>query len=161
MKVINLFGGPGSGKSTTAAALFHWLKLKHKRAELVGEAAKELIYIGRTIHQPLVVGMQHAKLVELAKAGCEYAISDSALAMQAAYCKSETLKRLCFELFDEFDNYNVYIERGEKPYDTFGRWQKDIEIAKKWDDHCDVLGKYDLVAKDEKAIIEDSANWLK
>lgn len=38
--VINLFAGPGAGKSTTAARLFSTLKLRGKNAELVQEFAK-------------------------------------------------------------------------------------------------------------------------
>ena len=44
MKVINIFGGPGTGKSVTAARLFAELKLQHKNCELVTEFAKELTY---------------------------------------------------------------------------------------------------------------------
>ncbi|TYO65512.1 hypothetical protein FXV83_16395 [Bradyrhizobium hipponense] len=42
--VINLIGGPGSGKSTTAAGLFFLMKLAGLKAELVVEYAKELSY---------------------------------------------------------------------------------------------------------------------
>ena len=42
--VINLVGGPGSGKSTTAAGLFFLMKIRGLRCELVTEYAKELSY---------------------------------------------------------------------------------------------------------------------
>lgn len=42
--VINLIGGPGAGKSTTAAGVFFLLKLLNVRCELVTEFAKELTY---------------------------------------------------------------------------------------------------------------------
>lgn len=41
--VINLIGGPGSGKSTTAAGLFFRMKSMGVRCELVTEYAKELV----------------------------------------------------------------------------------------------------------------------
>ena len=47
MKVINLFAGPGSGKSTTAAGLFYHLKTMNKKVEYVSEYAKDLIYENR------------------------------------------------------------------------------------------------------------------
>jgi hypothetical protein len=44
MKVINLWAGPGAGKSTTAAGLFFLMKLTGRRVELVTEYAKEVVY---------------------------------------------------------------------------------------------------------------------
>lgn len=39
---VNLYGGPGSGKSTTAAGVVSQLKLLSINAELVTEYAKDL-----------------------------------------------------------------------------------------------------------------------
>ena len=44
MKVINLFGGPGCGKSTTAADLFARMKLRGLSVELVTEYAKDVVW---------------------------------------------------------------------------------------------------------------------
>lgn len=41
-KVINLYGGPGTGKSTTAAMLFAKMKLAGFNCEYVPEFAKDL-----------------------------------------------------------------------------------------------------------------------
>jgi tRNA uridine 5-carbamoylmethylation protein Kti12 len=46
MKVINLFGGPSTGKSTTAAYLFYYLKNKNLNIEYVREYAKDVVYEG-------------------------------------------------------------------------------------------------------------------
>ena len=43
MIVVNLFAGPGSGKSTTCAGLFSKLKLAGIYCEMVLEYAKELV----------------------------------------------------------------------------------------------------------------------
>ena len=43
-KVINLFGNPGSGKSTVAAYLFSELKSRGLEVELVTETAKDLVW---------------------------------------------------------------------------------------------------------------------
>lgn len=48
-KLINLYGGPGTGKSTSAAYLFAKLKMLGVNAELVREAAKEWAWAGRPI----------------------------------------------------------------------------------------------------------------
>lgn len=47
--VINLLGGSGLGKSTTAALVFGELKLLDQKAELVQEYAKEWAWAGRRI----------------------------------------------------------------------------------------------------------------
>ena len=44
MKVINLVGGPGCGKSTTAAGLFYELKRRDYSVELVTEYAKSRVW---------------------------------------------------------------------------------------------------------------------
>lgn len=41
MKVINLFAGPGSGKSTTCAGVFSKLKLAGVNCEMALEYAKD------------------------------------------------------------------------------------------------------------------------
>ena len=42
--IVNIFGGPGVGKSTTAAAVFALLKLHNIEAELVTEFPKDLVW---------------------------------------------------------------------------------------------------------------------
>lgn len=42
--VINIFGAPGAGKSTTAAALFALMKLEGYKVELATEHAKDRYY---------------------------------------------------------------------------------------------------------------------
>ena len=41
---VNLFGGPGIGKSTTAAGVFNLLKLHGIETELITEFAKDLVW---------------------------------------------------------------------------------------------------------------------
>jgi len=43
-KIICLYGGPGSGKSTYASELFSSMKKKGQSVELVSEYAKEFVY---------------------------------------------------------------------------------------------------------------------
>ena len=58
--IINLIGGPCSGKSTTAAELFARLKKMGIKTELVPEWIKEKIYEeNNTITQIAVFGMEH------------------------------------------------------------------------------------------------------
>lgn len=140
MRVINLFGGPGSGKSTSAAALFAYLKNHGIRAELVGEEAKDQIYWGSSTqlgNQLLLAGLQYARLKNLERAGCQIAVADSPLIMGTVYSKGlhyyEDLLKVINKVNAEFHNINIFIRR-TKPYDTFGRMQKDVDEAKVFDE---------------------------
>src|SRR5579864_7162545 len=47
--ILNVYGGPGSGKSTSAAYLYYLLKCKGENAELVREYVKEWSWEKRPI----------------------------------------------------------------------------------------------------------------
>lgn len=150
MKVINLFGGPGSGKSTTAAALFVWLKNKGLRAELIGEEAKDQIYWGskdQLSNQLFIAAMQYARIKNLERAGCEVAVADSPLAMSPLYARSthyfQELNTLITKVNSEFHNINIFVVRTKK-FDPFGRTQKDVEEAKVIDDVVNSAFKFDM-----------------
>ena len=67
--VINLYGGPGVGKSTVAAELFSLMKKENYNVEFVTEHAKELTYEGRynvlDQDQLYVFAKQHRKILRL------------------------------------------------------------------------------------------------
>jgi tRNA uridine 5-carbamoylmethylation protein Kti12 len=116
MLIVNLFGGPGCGKSTTAAALFAHLKNNGVRAELVHEAAKRFIYKGATAqlkNQVYVLAKQWSHIEDLDRAGCEVAISDSPLICNLMYAESHgyypELKALALKLDDIYPQKNVFI----------------------------------------------------
>lgn len=59
--IVALFGGPGTGKSTTASLVFGALKQRGHNVELVHEVAKDLTWEGRYAalgHQPYVIAKQ-------------------------------------------------------------------------------------------------------
>ena len=43
LTVVNFFGGPGCGKSTTAAFLFGHMKVSDYKVELIHEVAKDFV----------------------------------------------------------------------------------------------------------------------
>jgi len=65
MLLINLFGTPGSGKSTGAAYIFSQLKSCGINAELITEAAKEKVWEGNTAalsNQAYIFGEQYYRI---------------------------------------------------------------------------------------------------
>lgn len=168
MKLVNLFGGPGSGKSTAAATLFSILKTENHTVELVGEFAKELIYLGNEIqlvNQVYVMGSQYRKQKDLQRYGIELGICDSPLQLQLTYCKKcpyyQEIKALIEKLTAEFDNCNVFIERAA-PYQLYGRVQSQVEAdilsQEIWES---MNGNFDLVVKGNKAGLTELTDFVK
>jgi len=130
MIVLNLYGGPGVGKSTTAAMLFAHYKRRSIRVEMAREQAKELLYQGRDLarNQILITALQYQTLKDLEASGTELAISDSPLRLQLAYARDcqfyQPFAALNRALRNEFEELDVLLRRA-KPYQKYGREQTE------------------------------------
>jgi hypothetical protein len=127
VKVINLFAGPGAGKSTTAAYVFARLKMLEMNAELVTEYAKDLTWERIPIkNQVLVLGKQLQRLVRI-QDQVDIAVTDSPLLLQVVYNGHvQSLDAVATDVFNEFDNLNYFITR-TKPYAQVGRKQTETQ----------------------------------
>lgn len=130
MRVINLFGGPGCGKSTTAAGLFYQMKHDGQRVELVTEYAKDIVWADR--HRELddqlyITGKQHHRLFHL-KNKVDYCITDSPLILSLVYNRTmpQSFHPFVIDVFHMYDNYAIILKR-TKPYMLFGRTQTEEE----------------------------------
>lgn len=136
MKVINLYAGPGSGKSTTAAYMFSFLKNNGCNVELIREFAKDLVY-EKSEHvlsnQIFVMANQYKRLRDIMDYGVKLVITDSPLLLGLVYCQEKPYFNeysvLVRKLNSEFENINVFIRRA-KPYNPSGR----LQTAEKSDD---------------------------
>lgn len=134
--IVNIFGGPGSGKSTVASGLHYKLKMAHYSAELTGEYAKDLTYENRqdvlASDQLIVFANQHRRLRRLIDK-VDIIISDSPVLLSAVYydigIDDGTYDRSLFKLFVEktfagYENVNFFLERNEAlTYQSEGRNQ--------------------------------------
>lgn len=171
MKVINLFGGPGVGKSTTAAGLFYEMKKARLNVELVTEYAKELVWDKRdnTLSDQLYVfAVQQRRLRRLVDSGLEWVITDSPLPLSAVYDDGlyAKLQPLVREAFEWYDNYNFLVQRNTV-YNPVGRNQKDVMEAVKFDNKVTAILRawkvpFVLVKGGEDAVREigESLGWL-
>jgi nicotinamide riboside kinase len=149
---INLFGGPGSGKSTTAAKLFSDLKVRGYSVELVSEFVKVDVYSGRSIEGPYQVyafgNQMNAEDVFL-KNNVDLVVSDSPLVLQAYYSKQrgESFWTNILDLSNYFEtvypSINLFLKRDGIPYVEEGRYQDlnqavvvDREIQSLLDESC-------------------------
>ena len=134
--VINLIGGPGSGKSTTAAGLFFSMKIIGIRCELVTEYAKELVYdenwadLKRQLHVLAEQERRQRRLV----AKVDFIITDSPLLTSLGYVSDPrdfyAVQESAQSLFAHYDNINFIIKR-VKPYAAYGRTQTENEAREK------------------------------
>lgn len=130
LKVINLYAGPGAGKSTTAAGIFFMMKTLGHKVELVTEYVKDKVYEGHfgcLEDQIYIFGKQQRKLKRL-EGQVEYAVTDSPLMLSILYNKdlSETFNTLVLETYHKYQNINFYINR-TKAYSNVGRTQSEQE----------------------------------
>ena len=137
---INVFGGPCSGKSTTAAGVFSLLKLHGLNGELVTEFAKDLSWeenLKKLEDQYYVFGKQFHRMWRI-RNDVDIIITDSPLFLSKVYgvylnkgwpdCFYDTV----MDAFNSFNNINYYLKR-LKHYSPIGRNQTEHE-AKELDD---------------------------
>ena len=117
LKVINLFGSPGTGKSATRGGLFWLMKLKAMSVEEVSEYAKYLVLANRTWQlekdQLYVVAKQHHKMLIL-EGIYEFAVTDSPLLLASFYAGHNTpasFHPMCLEYAQRYDNLNIFLHR--------------------------------------------------
>lgn len=165
---INLFGGPGLGKSTSAAGLFYQMKIQNYKVEFIPEYAKELTYgndYTRLSDQLHILGEQHHRMFRL-RDKVDFLIHDSPFLMGLTYLRkddphlpSEIYESLVVEMFNSYDNLNIFLVRNDKNvYQEYGRSQslseaidKDIEIKNLLNQHK--VKHYDILASENT--IED------
>lgn len=125
MKVINLWAGPGAGKSTTAAGLFFKMKCAGYKAELVTEYAKDLTYERQwalrrcQMHVSREQARRQARLI----GQVDFCITDSPLLLGLHYARPRDLpsvQRFVERQWGLYENVNFYLNR-VKPYQSYGR----------------------------------------
>jgi PHP family Zn ribbon phosphoesterase len=146
--VVNLFAGPGVGKSTTAARIFAELKMHGVNCEMALEFAKDKVWeesFKTMDDQIYIFGKQFHKIWRL-KDKVDVIICDSPLPISIVYDKenSEAFHTLIMEQFNKFDNYNILLKRSGE-YQKEGRVQTEEE-AKEVDEIVKkVLKDYNIV----------------
>ena len=135
--VVNLWAGPGAGKSTMAAGVFYSLKSAGYNCELVTEFAKELTWEGRKAAlncQEYITGKQSFRLQRCVEQ-VDVIITDSPLPLGVFYNNNPTLDdnytNTVMAIFNQYENYNYFVRRLKK-YNPAGRNQTE-EQAKEID----------------------------
>lgn len=132
--VINLFGGPGAGKTTMAHELVAELKKANVEVEFVGEYAKELIYSNKlemldgSVENEVKIANEKKRRIDMYNGKVDVIVTDAPILASAIYFKekhgdseesqvfTETLKKYS----DEYNNLNFQVQRGDY-YEERGR----------------------------------------
>lgn len=136
---INLFGRPGIGKSTVAAHIYHQMKIRGLKVELINEYVKSWAYMGRPIRsfdQVYVFGKQiNAEDRLLFHSKLDYIIADSPILIQCCYAQlsndpvRHALRQLV-RLFDQqFAPLNVFLDSPTEQHQDEGRFH-NLETAR-------------------------------
>lgn len=133
--VVNLFAGPGSGKSTMASGLFYNLKSARVNCELTGEYAKDLAWEDgdkKVSDQIYVFAKQQRRVLRLVDK-VDVVISDSPTIMGLAYMPEHyplAFAELVQWQFNQYDNLNLFVNR-VKPYNPKGRFHTEEQSKRK------------------------------
>ena len=153
--VVNLYGGPGVGKSTSAAYLFYLLKAAGCNAELVREYVKEWAWEGRRINdydQMYFLGKQLRK-ESLLYGRASHVVTDSPVLLGVYYARCfspphlaggvEAAARAYYAQAEEdgHRHYHVLLHRS-KPYREEGRFQTEGEARQIDDGVGDLLDSW-------------------
>lgn len=159
MLVVNLYGGPGAGKSTVAAGVFYELRVRGINVELAMEWIKDKVFDGSPYpfnDQIYTYAKQRKRIIQLK--GVDVVITDSPLLLGLAYDKtnSKELRELALADYSSTVNLNFYIERNHA-YSSIGRRQSEqsaIQMDNKiksilYDCNVKCINVLSTVAKDE------------
>lgn len=142
-KVINFFGGPGVGKSTSASGVFYTMKKMDISCEYVSEYAKDCVWeeTDKLLENQIHVFSEQLRRQYRLINKVDFIITDSPLILSGIYYRfytnkmphpffSEDHTKLAIEFFDrtflQFDNINFIVKR-KKKYNPVGRKQTEDE----------------------------------
>ncbi len=162
-KILNFFGGPNVGKTSTANYIFSFLKETGKEVELAPEVAKELVWDGAlsTLEDVIYVfGEQHRRIYRLMNQ-VEYIVADGPLLCQLPYIWYDNrlnkynpteiysiqshLQKIIVCLAKRPENINFNIARlTNLPYQQVGRVENLSEAQKVDNEILNNFSRFDI-----------------
>lgn len=135
--IINFISGPGSGKSTICALVFAKLKLKGFVCEYIQEYPKTLVWTKDfdTLNNQYFVSMKQFNILKQMVGTVQYVCTDGPLVhglYYNLYNKDNTsniqkTEKMILDNYNQFDNINIFLERGNFKYEPQGRLQTEDE----------------------------------
>ncbi len=143
--LINFYSGPGAGKTTVSLELTAELKKAGFNVEYVSEYAKELVLENKAEmlkDQQHVIDEQYKRL-DRYRDSVDIIVTDSPLLLGQVYGEgriSEEYHNQIRAYYDSFDNFNLWVTRGDEAYQQAGRVE-NLEQAKELDGRIKAMMK--------------------
>lgn len=113
--IVNLFAGPGAGKSTLAAFLFSIMKARGYEVELVPKYFKDLAWDGHIPSDKLYNFSQQRHRILRVVGKVDFAIVDSPILLTLAYDSDEPIPwdhtQLALACHNQYPSLNLFIAR--------------------------------------------------
>ena len=155
MLLVNLYGAPGTGKSTGAAYIYSKLKLDEINCELVTEFAKDMVWDENRkaiYNQAYVFGNQYYRISRLENE-VDVVITDSPTLLSIIYNKDKRLRKEFTDLVKSvslsYENRLDILFRRVRKYKTVGRLHNEEQSDKLYNEIKDLL---DIVNPDYKVV---------
>ena len=134
-RVINVMGGPGCEKSVITSAIVLFLKLREKTVEVIPDFAKSLVWQQNfeVLKNQYFIAQRQYEMLSLLDGQVQFLITECSLP-QVMYYNENYAENICdiaktraqiLEWYGQYDNVNIFVERGEKKYVHTGRFQDE------------------------------------
>ena len=135
-KIINLFGGPGVGKSTITSGIFYELKKRNIECDIPYEFPKQVAWENnhsQISDQLYIFANQHRGIVR-SYGKVDFVILDSPIILSLAYKNGygseyptnlygNTFDKMVTDVFSKYDNINFFLNRNPESFQQSGRFQ--------------------------------------
>lgn len=137
--IINLIGGPGIGKSTLSALIYAKLKINKNKytVEYVQEYAKQLVWMQEfdILNNQYYVTQRQYKLLKQMTEKVDFVITDGPIIQGLYYnlhnrdniSDKDKTQQFILQSHSEFNNINIFLNRGNYEYESQGRLQSEEE----------------------------------
>jgi len=134
-RVINVIGGPGCDKSLITSAIVLYLKLNDKTIEVIPDFAKSLVWQQNfeVLKNQYFIAQRQYEMLSLLDGQIQYLVTECSLP-QVLYYNENYLDNICdigktrtqiLDWYNQCNNINIVVERGERKYIRTGRFQDE------------------------------------
>jgi GTPase SAR1 family protein len=156
-KIINLFGGPGVGKSTITSGIFYELKKRNISCDNPYEFPKQVAWENnksQITDQLFIFANQHRGIVR-SYGKVDFIILDSPILLSLTYKDGynngyptsfygESFDKMVIDVFKKYPNINFLLNNEKNEYENEGRFQDQLQSSIFHEKIKNILKEYDL-----------------
>jgi hypothetical protein len=134
-QVINVIGGPGCDKSLITSAIIVYLKLREQTIEVIPDFAKSLVWQQNfeVLKNQYFIAQRQFEMLSLLDGQVKFLITECSLPQVLYYnenyldniCDIEKTRTQILEWYNQCNNINIFVERGDRKYIRTGRFQDE------------------------------------